>query len=384
MTNRPTVGNTPVAPGVCPTGKEIDLDTFSWDTEGWNCVRTTLGSNIGTIIGPFGNGSPNPSSTLYVGTDAANLRIQFDFLELDSWDSTGTYGPDSLQVRINNELVDIGTFQQGIDEGSRSGRSNNGIQWSMWSKSGIINIDGTNDSYTDEVHVISMVVPRALYSSGSLTMTFIPNLSESISNESAGFDNIRVSQCGIPELERCTSQRDIAFDTFDDGDEGWTNSILTTFTTTGQFLGRYALYEPTPSKTYTVTSSFDYVQVEFDFLQLDSWDWGDEWGYDHVIVNINGETFWLGNLSTSAGNSGWTTNGIRWFVLPQGDPSMLGGNERWTDEIHLVSAYVPWYLAQDGRVTLSFEMKVSSSKSDESAGFDNIRVRTFSGCMDFA
>ena len=62
-----------------------------------------------------------------------------------------------------------------------------------------------------------------------------PSVSQASNDEAAAFDNVRVSECGTPQMTYCSLEEPLSLDTFDEGDGGWSNAILTRFEGIGQY-----------------------------------------------------------------------------------------------------------------------------------------------------
>ena len=363
----------------CPTGRELFFDTFSNGSDGWNQPTKTYGGFVGKALGPFAAGSPAPTKTYSVNADSAYVHVEFDLLRMDSWDSTTQWGYDSFGFTVGDDFVDVGYFPNSRVSEVRSGTSSAGVSWKSTPLTGNINIGNTNGSFRDQIHRFSLVVPNTLFADGNLKLTMNPILTQAASDESAAFDNIRVSECGTPQLSYCSSQQETELDTFDSGNDGWSNPKLASVNEAGQFLGRYAVGDADPSKTFTV-GTHDYAQVQLDFLRLDSWDATAQWGYDTFAVEINGEMMDMGRPGET-GTTGYSQNGIMWIATAKTNSFKMGNtNQRFNDQIHLITCYVPPSLMPDGTIDVTFHANVNSGTSDESAGYDNIRVTVFDGC----
>ena len=366
----------------CPTGRELYFDTFTDGTGGWSTDMTTMyNGTIGMALGPFGFADPPPSRTYSIRTqDHDHVRVEFDFLRLDSWDQSDAFGYDSFGLTVGeDEFVDIGLFYVYREEGNRAGTSPNGVSWTMAPKTGSINIENSNPLYPDQILIISLVIPSRFFADGSLKITMNPSVSQASNDEAAAFDNVRVSECGTPQMTYCSLEEPLSLDTFDEGDGGWSNAILTRFEGIGQFLGQYARNSNDPFKTFTVGAQ-DFVQIQFDFYKFDSWDATEQWGFDTFGIEINGKFIDMGRPPVT-GVSGYSEDGILWIVTAKQDYYQIEGSVSiFLDLIHLVTIYVPRLVIPDGVLTVKLITNVNQGLNDESAGYDSFRVTGFDGC----
>ena len=364
----------------CVPNQSITFEDFEdGTTMGWTNGKTDEATRFTKFLGRFGKNDPNPIKTYTVPRDATDVVFSFRFLEIDSWDySQG----DGLKVAFNGKAVDLGTFQHNVDEDGRSG-THHGIEFVLHSGAAPTNL-AFDSRWSDQIHYVTMVVPNAVFSSdGRLTVEFQVQLNDAYVDESAGFDDIRLT-ARFDCSNTCAPLWTFPIEDFEDSSlAGWTNGKIESANLFSTFLGRYDVDDigKNPFKTYIVPQDAAKVLVEFDFYRVDSWDNHDN---DSVTVLLNGFPVSLGTFQSGqddGGRSG-TESGISFEMTGQtsGD-SNLGFVERYTDQILHVTLFVPrWYFASDGKLKVEFQTAISHTKIDESAGFDNIKISARTDC----
>ena len=153
------------------------------------------------------------------------------------------------------------------------------------------------------------------------------------------------------------------------------------------FLGRYDVTDRRnnkhPFREFTgINRNANELKLEMDFLELDSWDSDARYGPDCIYVHIDGVRLFLGIYANwrdegyRSGNHG----GIRWTSSSRGAPSHLGFSSRWKDQRHRLTFIIPRHYFADGKINLKLEAVLDSTKDDESAGWDNIRLYELYQC----
>jgi hypothetical protein len=154
-----------------------DSITTGW-LNGTNAATTlVLGGDLDKVLGRYGG---NPSGTEIVsktydfgkGWAGQEVRIQFDMIEMDSWDG------HEFKVFINGG-VNSSRFLNlsnngGISIGDLSNSNNNGL-----------------NSFPDELHFYNLTV--TLDNNGQVKLGFGSTLDEGTNNESWGIDNVVVT-----------------------------------------------------------------------------------------------------------------------------------------------------------------------------------------------
>ena len=91
------------------------FDTFDEGTDGWTNGKVDSDGAFGQFLGRYIADDPQPEKTYAVFAGAATIRVEFDFYEIDSWNKSGSRGPDHFVVFIDHEEVDLGVFDAGTD-----------------------------------------------------------------------------------------------------------------------------------------------------------------------------------------------------------------------------------------------------------------------------
>ena len=131
---------------------------------------------------------------------ASSLKISFDFYEIDNWEDP----TDCFFAYISDQKLDFGNFKASADEGKKRGKTDCGITWTMESKDSPKQIGFRNDDNRfrrDQIHRVVAIVPSScsVYNNGILSIAFEALTNESVNNEAAGVDNLRIvaqNPCG--------------------------------------------------------------------------------------------------------------------------------------------------------------------------------------------
>ena len=356
--------------GNCRPAVRFAFEDFqSGSTAGWTNGKLGTDPGFGNFLGRYGleDGNNFPSKTFTVPADARYVKLQFDFLEIDSWDSDQG---DYLAVVVGSQTVNLGTFYHYTNEDGRAGGVN-GISFVIRSKAPPGHI-GFNSSYMDQIHQVTLEIPSIYVGANDqLTIAFHFSLNEPTSNESAGFDNI--------ELIAKYGSQIFSLETFEDGlTTGWTNGKTETGSGMTTFLGRYGLEDGTkyPSRTYTVPAGAKEVVFKFDFLEIDSWDAFEGDTLSVVLNGVHEVDLGLFDVHQTEGGRFGTQNNVDYSLQTIASPGNLDFHSFWWEQIHRVVLFVPdEYFAANGKLTVEFRMTMSEPRSNESAGFDNIMVK---------
>jgi large repetitive protein len=160
---------------------------------GWTGATIESGaqSSFSKFLGRFGMGQ-RPSKVFTLPPSIRNVRVEFLFYEIDSWDGNNSrYGPDKFFVYINNFKVDLGFFSQSTSE-SASGNIG-GILWSHSSISSPASLGFL--SFSDQKHSVTLDIPLSYLQSGSLKIDFEAGVSEGALNETGGVDDLKIFGC---------------------------------------------------------------------------------------------------------------------------------------------------------------------------------------------
>lgn len=144
------------------------------------------------------------------------------------------------------------------------------------------------------------------------------------------------------------------------------------------FLGRYNDPDATPSKSFQIEQTSEFVLVEFRFYEIDSWDGdSDAHGKDKFNIIVSGdvtETVDIGFFSHGASEiySGSTIEGIVW-ASHHIDDSSDRGFDSYNDQKHLVTLKIPpSFFSSGGKIALDFRFIVNElSGFNEAGGIDD-------------
>ena len=150
------------------------------NTNGWSNASVHDGGAEATqFLGKLGGsaGAEATSKTYNFGSSQAGkeVEISFDFYELDTWDW------EYLKVFVNGDIESSTRYHVNANEAGGE-RFNS-------------NVEGTNTSYTDTKHTITL--KATLDENGEVTLGFGSTLNQSIADESFGIDNIVIQTSSV-------------------------------------------------------------------------------------------------------------------------------------------------------------------------------------------
>ena len=191
------------SPACQPTIVESEEDFEDRSLAGWTNGKLDFDPGFTNFLGRFVKGNHDPFKTYHVATDADVAVVEFDFYEIDSWNSDNRYGPDRIFLLIDTEILDIGIFGSNRDEGVKRRTTPNGIVWERRSQGPPRHIGFRNGRtyFRDQIHHITATVPSEFFSTdGQITLTFQTRVTATrATDESSGFDNIIITSkfdCG--------------------------------------------------------------------------------------------------------------------------------------------------------------------------------------------
>lgn len=419
-------------------------ENFETGAKGWNINTTENSGSFTNALGRFGGtgGQQGVFKTFAVPDGVTEVVVEFDMLELDSWDG------EKFQVFGNDKLITSDTFQgagRGTDQGSRfavSDTQNIGNQgFSGWTdqrhsyrivlpvENGVVKLgfgSTLNQGIADEAWAIDNLVIQANTSittnieleiepaislsatatgdladgpvnlkleavgpeGATLKSVVVQNLPESMSL-SAGIKLADGSwQLTAEQLSNLQAAGELegsanltmrsTFETtstiysedFEKGASGWSSNAVTNGgASMTNFLGRFNEVAGTDRGSQTVFKTFDAppgvteVQVQFDFLELDSWD-GEQF---RVYANdqvVSAQTFF-----TEHGTYQRDGNKANSVALDDGRQNQ--GFSGWADQRHRYTITVP---VVDGQFKVGFGSMLDQSPGDEAWGIDNVKV----------
>ena len=175
-----------------------------------------------------------------------------------------------------------------------------------------------------------------------------------------------------------TSETVIVHEDYTNGaDAGWWDRWVMQRHNGDKYLGGFGnTYRTTDdtAKTFNVPAGTEKLKVEFDFLEIDSWDG------EHFYAFVDGQRIDLGKFfvdynygNRTEGQSGQAGN-ISWTVSNEYTTQNFAGSG-YSDEVHKVTLQIDNPGAQ---VRLGFGSSLNQNKHDESWGVDNLKITAIS------
>ena len=404
-TPRPTRNPTARPTSACVPSDQIHYENFEDGVlRGWRFGKIESGTGFTRFLGRYARNNSGPGKDPYksyggIPKSAKYVELSFDFYEIDSWNRSDR---DCLYFLVDNDRVDLGIFDSSVNENGRRGRSRRNISWRLQSRNSPRNI-GFRRDYKDQIHHITATIPGSFFQSdGKLKLMFQTRVNSDVNNEAAGFDNIRIVakfECSTPNpvtrptrnptaqpTSSCVPQRDIHKEDFENRRlSGWRNGRLDYSRSFTRFLGRYGRSNSGPGKDpykyYSgIPKDASSVQLQFNFYEIDSWD--GRYQHDYACVVIDNKAIDLGRFDASWNENGrrGTKHGMSFVIASRARPANIGFS-RYPDQIHLITVTIPRSFYQsDGRLKIMFQARLSASISNESAGWDNIKITAKFNC----
>ena len=139
-------------------------------------------------LGGFGNTyrtTDDTAKTFNVPAGTEKLKVEFDFLEVDSWDGEHFY------AFVDGKRIDLGKFFVDYNYGNRtegqSGQAGN-ISWTV--SNGYTTQNFVGSGYSDEVHKVTLQIDNP---GAQVRLGFGSNLNETKHSESWGIDNLKLT-----------------------------------------------------------------------------------------------------------------------------------------------------------------------------------------------
>ena len=334
--------------GMLDMSNTLYTEDFEEGAFGWSHVQRSNLGTLGDVLGRFDK-DEDVTKTFAMRTEASSLKIEFDFIEMDSWDH------EHFSVWINGTEVKLGTFRFDATEEKSGGNGN--ITWSF--TSGARAHHGGHTDFMDQVHRVSISINDSnILAKDTLTLKFDAKLNEQKENESYAIDNLSIS--GNHNFKHVVTS-----DNFRETADGWSLTSRTKIGT--KVLGRFDGSQD-PEKTIKVPDLTEVAVVTFDFIEVDSWD------HEEFVVWINGtevslETF---HFEANEGSKSGVTDGISWEFTSNPHRNFTG--KSWDDQKHFVTMYIPkQYLFDDG-FNIRFDSRTDEGLWNESFAIDNFVV----------
>jgi hypothetical protein len=289
--------------------------------------------------------------------------VNFDFIEFDSWDE------ERFKVWINGIEVNLGKFQgDENDEKYRSGATD-GISW-QFSSEKPSDIVGSNDRWEDQVHKVTMYIPKQHLIGDSFKIKFDADTMSDVQDESYGIYNFKIETLQSKHIV-------VAAENFDVGAYGWSNLQRghDQGYHDGAFLGRFGKDDDV-EKTFELPAGLESLRVEFDFLEFDSWDNENfkVWIDDVTEVNLGSfKGSGRGDARDDGSRTSSDDSNIKWSFTS--GPVVQYGGGGWGDQKHFVTIDIPAAELNGDSVKIKFDADTSSGIHDESYGIDNFRMK---------
>ena len=190
----------------CSRDEVVAFEDFEGQSlTGWTKGQLDYCAYFTNFLGRFAAFDLDPVKTYSnIPVDASMLTLEFDFYEIDSWEATEQ---DCAVININNVRIPIGIFDSSSDEGTMN-KTVDGIELVSASQGAPSeHCFGKNDSnsmWFDQKHHVTVTVPNSYFSNGNLTVKFQTYVSGDKENESAGYDNIKITahrSCEQPTVD---------------------------------------------------------------------------------------------------------------------------------------------------------------------------------------
>ncbi|MDD9912340.1 MAG: cadherin-like domain-containing protein [Alphaproteobacteria bacterium] len=335
-------------------------ENFEETVTGWSDNMTTDGgASFTNFLGRFGSGQLI-EKTFNVSSYADEVVVSFDFYQIDSWD-----WDERFQVLVDDTLIFSEQFLAGDDEAAQSGQAGN-VSWSIepLTPPGQLGFQSGSGEYwwQDQKHQITLTIENP---NESFKLGLTSTLNQAIGDESFGIDNVTMDAKRYGNI--------IASEDFEGVVTGWSDNTTTDGGTgLSTFLGRFASGAIT-EKTFEISPNAAEVVVSFDFYQIDSWDWPEEFQVLVDDVLILSENFLASE--NEAGRSGQTGD-VSWSIDPLSDPEHLGfkygSGESWNqDQKHRVTLVIA---NPSSSFKLGFTSTLDQNIYDESFGIDNLQI----------
>lgn len=147
------------------------------------------------FLGRFSKGDSALKTYTSLPKDSSGVVVNFDFYEIDKW-RNGVYYNDKLVVKINNIVIDLGLFDEHVDEGTVTGPPGDhpisGVTW-KYTSDPIENPECFSLDHSDQIHHVEITVRKTSFTSGGTVDLEFQTQVNSLDTKSSGFDNIVIS-----------------------------------------------------------------------------------------------------------------------------------------------------------------------------------------------
>ncbi|CAB9513248.1 Sushi domain-containing protein 2 [Seminavis robusta] len=125
------------------------------------------------------------------------VRVDFLFYEIGHWEG-GVADRDWVHFFVWDTPIDLRTFDSKVTEGNVMESFEGFTRGLNWKRMAVTNAtDMGFGSNKDQMHKVTVNIPRAYYADGQLRIGFLVSMSHSKNDESAGIDDFQLSALGI-------------------------------------------------------------------------------------------------------------------------------------------------------------------------------------------
>ncbi|MDG1336737.1 MAG: hypothetical protein P8P53_11995 [Tateyamaria sp.] len=350
----------------------IYFEDFENGADGWTNNYTLKTESLGAVLGSFA-GDVDTEKTFDISTGPDEIRIHFDFIEMDSWDG------EEFVVWINGIEVSLGTFHYNDDELSH-GSNEHGMYWVVTSEARAQHGEG---GWSDQKHFVTIDIPQAFLQEhlheDRLTVKFDSRTNSRFYDESYAIDNFEIR--AKHDFKKVSTEEDFEYNrgiadgwSLGDGSEAFLDNELDI--SSGGVLGRFTA-EQDVEKVFRVSNTTEIALVSFTFIEMDSWD--DE----EFVVWINGTEVSLGTFKGAGrgtdrdeGTRTGAIDGISWSFV-SGQLRDYGGGS-WADQRHNVTMTIPKQHLIGDSFKIKFDSRADPYETvdKESFAIDDFKIET--------
>ena len=191
-------------------GELVSFENFEGGADGWSVNATSETSELSEFLGKFGgsNGEEMVSKTFQLSGDHDYAVVEFDFLKIDSWDSSTDHAGsnEAFNIFLNNGEVLAFEPEAAVTVGQQNGLdgitgTNGNVRYTITSSGVDEGMNGRNDHsihWQERVYHVRLEVADP---GDSLTLGFGSTLNQSVSDESFGIDNVVVIESDDSRVE---------------------------------------------------------------------------------------------------------------------------------------------------------------------------------------
>jgi von Willebrand factor type D domain len=144
------------------------------------------------FLGRFHKSSPPVKKEFDIPEFAWYVTIEFLLLEIDDW--ARSRSDNKFYVTINDKQFHLETFEDDdsmFSPGNFKSGYKSAIKWKRQAITHAANL-GYNEKFKDQIHKVTILVPKSEFTRGKLKLEFDVTLMEDITQVSAGVDELRI------------------------------------------------------------------------------------------------------------------------------------------------------------------------------------------------